>query len=51
VLYPAAEERIPEKRQEQLSKEFEILERGKIGPGQCGKFQNLMWRLKSIYLD
>ena len=51
VLYPAAEKRISEKRQEQLSREFEILERGKAVPVRCEKFPDLVHHLKSIYLD
>jgi len=50
VLYPSAEKRIPEERQEVLLKEFETLEREKIGPEQHEKFHKLIRRLENIYL-
>lgn len=51
VLYPLAEKRVPEKRQEVLLKEFETLEREKIGPKQHEKFHALLHRLQNIYLE
>ena len=51
VLYPSAEKRIPEKRQEVLLKEFEVLEREKIGPEQHEKFHKLLHHLENVYLE
>lgn len=51
VLYPSAEKRIPEKRQEVLLKEFEALEREKMGPEQHKKFHKLLHHLENVYLE
>ena len=50
VLYPLANERLSEKRQEELFLDFERMEEEQIGHGKHEAFHEMIDRLKSIYL-
>lgn len=51
ILYPMAEARIPEKRQQVLLEEFEKVEEERVGHGKHEEFHRMMDRLKAIYRD
>lgn len=51
VLYPMADSRLSEKEQEELAKEFELIETERIGPGKHEQFHKVLEDLKKIYLS
>ncbi len=50
VLFPMADQKLDETEQERLSREFEKLEREKIGPGTHEAFHKMIDTLSGIYL-
>jgi hemerythrin-like domain-containing protein len=51
ILFPMADMSLSKERQENLSKEFESLERERIGIGKHKEFHRLLHNLKSVYLE
>ena len=50
VLFPLADERLPDHEHQRISGEFERLEREKIGPGKHEAFHKMIDTLTEIYL-
>ncbi len=50
ILYPMAENRLPEAKLKELEKRFEKAEEEIIGPGKHEEFHQLLHRLKELYL-
>ncbi len=50
ILYPMAEDRLPEAKLKELENEFEKVEKEIIGPGRHEEFHKLLHHLKEIYL-
>ena len=50
VLFPMADQRLSQKRQDQMSEEFEQLERERIGEGRHEAFHKLLEDLALIYI-
>ena len=50
VLYPLADAHIPQKVQEELLEQFDVIEAERIGKGKHEEFHELLKHLKSIYL-
>ena len=49
ILYPMADARLSEKKQQELVAEFERVEREEIGPGKHEEFHHLIHRLSEAY--
>ena len=50
VLYPLANKRLKEKKQDELLREFDRLEEEQIGHGKHAEFHRMIEKLKAIYL-
>ncbi|OGC96120.1 MAG: hypothetical protein A2W25_12495 [candidate division Zixibacteria bacterium RBG_16_53_22] len=50
VLYPLANKRLSEKKQEELYRDFERLEEEEIGHGKHAAYHEMIDRLKTLYL-
>jgi len=51
ILYPMADDRLSEKKQEELIEQFEIIEHERIGVGKHEEFHKLLHDLRDIYLS
>ncbi len=50
ILYPMADARLSEHKQEELLKGFEKIEKERVGEGKHEEFHELLHRLKEVYL-
>lgn len=51
VVYPLADQYIPQDKQEESLKQFNLIEVNQIGPGQHERFHQMLDELKKIYLS
>jgi len=51
ILYPMADMRLTEKRQEELSEQFEVVEREKLGIAKREELLGLLEHLSGVYLE
>jgi hemerythrin-like domain-containing protein len=51
VLYPIADRRLTEKKQEELFRDFERLEEEEVGHGKHQEFHQMVNKLKALYLE
>ncbi len=51
VVYPLADQYIPQEKQEESLKQFNFIELNQIGPGQHERFHQMLDELKKIYLS